>query len=63
MTSTALGANDEITRTVTFRNVAHKNFYLDYLPKCRYKGVYHKALIYCLGMDEKTRNHVNSIYF
>ena len=62
MTSTALGANDEITRTITFKNAAHKKFYLDYLPKCRYKDVYHKALIYCLGMDEETRNHVDSIY-
>lgn len=62
MTSTALGANGEITRTITFKNAAHKKFYLDYLPKCRYKDVYHKALIYCLGMDEETRNHVDSIY-
>lgn len=60
--STALGANSETTRTITFKSVAHKNFYLEYLSQCRYKDVYHKALVYCLGIDADTRNHVNRIY-
>ena len=60
--STALGASSEATRTITFKSAAHKNFYLEYLPKCRYQDVYHRALIYCLGIDEDTRNHVNRIY-
>lgn len=60
--STALGANSEATRTITFKSAAHKNFYLEYLPQCRYQDVYHKALVYCLGIDEDTRNHVNRIY-
>lgn len=60
--STALGANSETTRTITFKSAAHKNFYLEYLSQCRYKDVYHKALVYCLGIDADTRNHVNRIY-
>ncbi len=62
MTNTAISANSETTRTITFKNAAHKNFYLEYLPQCRYKDVYHKALVYCLGIDADTRNHVNRIY-
>ncbi|MDY4669111.1 MAG: DUF6075 family protein [Oliverpabstia sp.] len=42
--STALGANSETTRTITFKSAAHKNFYLEYLSQYRYKDVYHKAL-------------------
>ncbi len=30
--------------------------------KCRYQDVYHKALVYCLGINEDTRNHINEIY-
>lgn len=60
--STALGASSEATRTITFKSAAHKNFYLEYLPKCRYQDVYHRALVYYLGIDEDTRNHVNRIY-
>ncbi|MFR7952939.1 MAG: DUF6075 family protein [Ruminococcus sp.] len=40
----------------------HKEFYLEYLPKCRWKDVYHEALVYCLGIDRDTRKHVNKIY-
>lgn len=45
-----------------FTNKAHKDFYIEYLKRCRYQDVYHKALIYCLGISEDTRRHVNSIY-
>lgn len=62
MTNTAISANGGNTRTITFSSKAHKNFYLEYLPKCRYQDVYHEALVYCLGISENTRNHVNSIY-
>lgn len=61
--STALGANSgKNTRTITFKNEAHRNFYEEYLQKCRYQDVYHKALVYCLGINADTRNHVNRIY-
>ena len=63
MTNTALSAKaEQIAQTVTFRNEKHKRFFLTYLPKCRYGDVYHAALVYCLGIDEDTRENVNAIY-
>lgn len=63
MTNTALGAtSDANTQTITFRGQKHKEFYFEYLQKCRHQDVYHKALVYCLGIDEDTRNNVNAIY-
>ena len=62
MASTAIGAAGEDARTITFISKEHKEFYLEYLPKCRWKDVYHKALVYCLGIDRDTRKHVNRIY-
>ena len=63
MTNTATRADKEkITRTITFKNQAHEDFYQRYLPKCRYQDVYHKALVYCLGIDRDTREHVDRIY-
>lgn len=60
---TAVGAIDSKKNyTITFKSEAHKIFYLKYLPECRYQDVCHKALVYCLGIDADTRNHVNSIY-
>ncbi|MDY4404108.1 DUF6075 family protein, partial [Blautia sp.] len=56
--STALGANSgKSTRTITFKDEAHRKFYMEHLPKCRYQDVYHKALVYCLGMNPDTRNN------
>lgn len=63
MTGTALGVNSgKSTRTITFKNEAHKKFYMEYLQKCRYQDVYHKALVYCLGLNSDTRDHVDRIY-
>ena len=62
MASTAIGAAGEDARTITFMSKEHKEFYLEYLPKCRWKDVYHEALVYCLGIDRDTRKHVNKIY-
>lgn len=59
-TVTATGA--ENTCTITFRNTEHRDFYLKYLRKCGYQDEYHKALVYCLGIDRDTRSHVDSIY-
>ena len=50
------------SRTITFKNKEHENFYRKYLPQCRYQDVYHKALVYCLGIDRDTRDHVKQIY-
>lgn len=60
MNNTATGA--KTTRTITFRNKEHKDFYFMYLKKCRYQDVYHRALVYCLGIDRDTRSHVDRVY-
>ena len=61
--NTALGAeNNKVTRTIIFKNQEHENFYKMYLPKCRYQDVYHKALVYCLGIDDSTRRNIKAIY-
>ena len=59
---TAISADDKNTHTITFKNQEHENFYKEYLTKCRYQDVYHKALVYCLGIDRDTRVHVAKIY-
>ena len=47
---------------ILFIDAAHKKFFLDYLPQCRYQDVYHTSLVYCLGISADTRNHIGSIY-
>ena len=59
MNNTAISANKE---KLIFKNESHRKFYEEWLPKCRYQDVYHKALVYCLGINEDTRNHINEIY-
>lgn len=59
---TAKGAKQEDTCTITFKNQEHKEFYTKYLQKCRYQDEYHKALVYCLGIDRDTRDNINRIY-
>lgn len=61
-TNTATGAGKRDTRTITFKNEEHKKFFKTYLQKCRYRDVYHMALVYCLGISEDTRVNVNRIY-
>lgn len=60
-TNTAIRAAGN-TRTITFKSQEHKDFYKEYLPKCRYQDVYHEALVYCLGISEDTRRNANRIY-
>lgn len=62
MRSTAVRANQKTTCTITFKNKEHEKFYQKYLSKCRYQDVYYKALVYCLGIDRDTRDHVKQIY-
>ena len=47
---------------ITFKDKAHEEFYFTYLSKCRTQTVYHKALVYCLGISEDTRNNIEQIY-
>ncbi len=45
-----------------FRDQEHKEFYQEYLEKCRWQDVYHQALIYCIGISEDTRKNIEQIY-
>lgn len=47
---------------ITFRSKAHKEFFEEYMAKCRRQDVYHQALVYCLGIDEGTRANAERIY-
>lgn len=62
MKNTASRAEKNTSRTITFKNKEHEKFYMEYLPKCRYQDVYHKALVYCLGIDRDIRENANRIY-
>ena len=57
MNSTALGAGK-----ITFISEAHEKFYYEKLELVRHKDVYHKALIYCLGINNDTRRNVDRVY-
>ncbi|MDO5292780.1 MAG: DUF6075 family protein [bacterium] len=59
MKNTALSAKNE---RIIFKNDSHQKFYEKWILKCRYQDVYHKALVYCLGISEDTRKHVRQIY-
>lgn len=49
MTNTALSAKSSVnTQEVTFSGQKHKDFYLEYLPKCRYQDVYHEAYFFII---------------
>lgn len=59
MNSTALGAKKE---NINFISETHEKFYYEKIQKVREADVYHKALCYCLGMNEDTRRNVDRIY-
>ena len=59
MNSTALGAKKE---NINFISEAHEKFYYEKIQKVREADVYHKALCYCIGMNEDTRRNVDRIY-
>lgn len=50
------------TQEIIFANKEHEKFYYEKLKEVRYTDVYHKALIYCLGINDDTRRNVNQIY-
>ena len=56
MNSTALGAE-----SIIFISEAHEKFYYYYekLKEVRHQDVYHKALCYCLGINDDTRRNAN----
>lgn len=59
MNNTAIRAEKQ---KLIFKNDRHQRFYEEWLPRCRYQDVYHKALIYCPGINEDTREHIHEIY-
>ena len=62
MNSTALGATAEKEGKIIFISDAHEKFYYEKLKEVRYQDVYHKALFYCLGICNDTRENVYRIY-
>lgn len=47
---------------ITFNGEEHANFFEENMKKVRYNDVYHRALVYCLGISRDTREHIDSIY-
>lgn len=62
MTNTALSAGAENAQTIIFISNAHEKFYYEKLKEVREQDVYHKALCYCLGINDDTRRNIRSIY-
>ena len=62
MNNTALGAENKKEQTINFISEAHEKFYYEKLKEVRYQDEYHKALCYCLGINNDTRRNVDSIY-
>jgi len=50
------------TEELIFSSMEHKFFFLQMIKKCRKEDVYHRALIYCLGIDRDTRERISRIY-
>lgn len=47
---------------IIFISENHKKFYYEKLEEVREQDVYHKALVYCLGISNDTRRNVYRIY-
>ena len=62
MNSTALGAGAKTAQKFNFISEVHEKFYYEKLELVRHKDVYHKALVYCLGINSETRRNVDRIY-
>ena len=60
MASTALRAEE--TKAMIFISEAHEKFYYEKLKEVRCEDEYHKALVYCLGICNDTREHIYRIY-
>ena len=57
-----MNMNKGNNRAITFKDQKHEMFYMNCLPKCKRQDVYHKALIYCLGISRDTRQNVERIF-
>lgn len=59
---TTSGVDSTKKENIVFINDAHEKFYYEKLKEVRYQDVYHKALCYCLGINDDTRRNVYRIY-
>ena len=57
-----MGMNRGNNREIIFKDEEHEMFYRSCLPKCRQQDVYHKALVYCLGISGDTRQNIERIF-
>ncbi len=62
MNNTALRAEKPKQQNIIFISEAHEKFYYEKLNEVHCQDVYHKALVYCLGISSDTRRNINSIY-
>lgn len=62
MENTVFNAFETTTDSISFISNAHKEFYIEKLKEVRYQDAYHKALCYCLGLNNDTRRNINRIY-
>ncbi|MGN0141526.1 MAG: DUF6075 family protein [Roseburia sp.] len=53
---------EENAQKIIFISETHRNFYYEKLKEVREPDVYHKALCYCLGINDDTRRNINRIY-
>ena len=60
--TTALSAATKKNDNLVFISEAHEKFYYEKLTEVRYQDTYHKALIYCLGICNDTRNNIYRIF-
>ena len=60
--TTALSAATKKNDNLVFISKAHEKFYYEKLTEVRYQDTYHKALIYCLGICNDTRNNIYRIF-
>lgn len=58
----ALSTDKGYNHAITFKNQEHEMFYMNCLSKCKRQDVYHKALVYCLGISGDTRRNVERIF-
>ena len=62
MGNTVNKVQTDVSHQILFVNKAHEDFYNEHLNKVRCKDVYHKALCYCLGINNDTRRNIDHIY-
>lgn len=59
---TSLNNTIEKQENIIFISEAHEKFYYEKLKEVRSLDVYHKALCYCLGINDDTRRNIDQIY-